>query len=175
MAPTYELISSQEITSSVSSVTFSNIPQTYTDLVFWASTRASVNVWYGSGFFRLNDSGQSSYNNRRLLGSDGSMSAPGDINFSANLWGYANGAPTTANFFSPVWLLIPNYRSSVNKTTGVENALLDPTGSHYILATIANKTHITGAITQVQFVDPTGGYGNTLQYSTFRLYGILKA
>ena len=174
MALTYELISSQEISSSVSTVTFDNIPQTYTDLVFWISARSSVtSAFYGGGTYRINDA-TSGYGNRRVI-TDGTMSAGGDLNQIANLWGFISTAQTTAYMFSPVWLFLPNYRSTLKKTTAAEWALTNPAGSQFLLGTIANESDVTTAITKVQFLDPFGGYLNTLQYSTFRLYGILKA
>jgi len=175
MALTYELISSQEIASSVSTVTFDNIPQTYTDLVFWISARASTtSAFYGGAAYRINDAA-SAYGNRRIITDAINVAADGDLNAISNIWGFISSATTTANFFSPVWLLLPNYTSSLKKTSATEWGLLDPGGPNLLLGTIANESDVTAAVTKVQFLDPFGGYGNTLQHSTFRLYGILKA
>lgn len=176
MANTFQLIESKNITSSVSSVAFTAIPQTYTDLVFYGSVRASTAVVYGSGFFQFNGV-SSGYDNRRMVAYDtDNVKSFLDSSYPAGLWGVANSSANIASLYTPFFLYIPNYAGTTQvKITGGEASYQNPSATNYFyLQTIANRCGSTGAITSVTFMDPTGGYGNTLQYSTFSLYGILK-
>lgn len=176
MANTYDLIETVNVTSSVSTVVFSNIPQTYTDLVLCGSARASTTVVYASGFFRFN-SQASGYDNRRMVAYylDNGKSFS-DSGFSGGVWGSAvQSSVNAANWFSPFWLYIPNYAGSQVKITGGDTSYQNTAiADTFYLQTTANRTGFTSAITSLTLLDATGGYGNTLQYSTFSLYGISK-
>lgn len=176
MANTYKLIETVNVTSSVPTVVFSNIPQTYTDLVLCGSARASTTVVYGSGFFRFNEL-TSGYDNRRMVAyaTDNGKSFS-DSGFSGGIWGSAvQSSVNAANWFSPFWLYIPNYAGSQVKITGGDTSYQNTAiADTFYLQTTANRTGLTSAITSLTLLDATGGYGNTLQYSTFSLYGISK-
>lgn len=177
MANTFQLIESKNIASSVSSVAFTAIPQTYTDLVFYGSVRCSTSSVYGTGFFQFNGV-TSGYSDRRMTAyATDNVKSNTDSSFPAALSGGSlNSAPNTASIFSPFFIYIPNYAGTTQvKISGGEASFQDPSTSPYFyLQTIANTCGSTGAITSVTFMDPFGAYGNTLQYSTFSLYGILK-
>jgi hypothetical protein len=54
MATTYELISSTVLPSNTSSITFSSIPQIYTDLILYISARSSDPAIYDQIDARIN-------------------------------------------------------------------------------------------------------------------------
>ncbi len=176
MATTYNLIHTENVASSVPTVVFSNIPATYTDLVLCGSIKASTAVVYGSGFFQFNGV-TSGYDNRRMVGYylDNGKSFS-DSNYPAALFATAQSSVNTANWFTPVWLYIPNYAgtSQVKITGGEASYQNSGISDKFYIQTIANRTGSTAAISSITIMDPTGGYGNTLQYSTLSLYGILK-
>ena len=74
MANTYTLIESQVLGSSAASVTFSAIPDTYTDLVFKFSVRSDRAATFDNIQARINADSGSNYS-RTLLSGDGSSAS----------------------------------------------------------------------------------------------------
>lgn len=72
-APTYVKIASQTLSSSAASVTFSNVPQGYTDLVLKVSY--SLTVANSSLFIRLNGDTSTNYSNTRMTGTGSAASS----------------------------------------------------------------------------------------------------
>jgi len=96
MAATYTPISSITLGSTVSSVTFSSIPQTYTDLILVGSvnTTAGLDYWY-----RLNSDTGANYSNTRLLGGGSTATS---FRAASSTLNYLNANTTTGqhNFVS---------------------------------------------------------------------------
>jgi hypothetical protein len=166
MATQYELISSVTVGSGGSaSVTFSSIPQTYTDLVL----KTSLNVDAGGPKLRFN--GSSSGYSERLLYGNASVAASASATDPYFEW--ALQAINISNMFASTDVYIPNYTSSNYKSISVDNvqeaniALL----SAYLLAGLWSNTAAVTSITALV------GSGGTIfnQYSTFYLYGISNA
>jgi hypothetical protein len=169
MANTYTLIEAKTITSAVGSITFTSIPQTYTDLKMSISARSSLGAITDTLQLRFN-SNSSNYSNKNIEG-DGSGV------YSYN-WGSAPtygaigdgvGDSSTSNTFSNGDLYIPNYTSANYKSfsadsVGENNAT---TARASFSATLWSDTSAITSIT-VNFKDG----GNLMQYSTFYLYGI---
>ena len=92
--------------TSVADITFSNIPQGYTDLKIVYSTR--VNVGGGqNGFYISLNSSTASFSAKQIQG-DGSSAASFSLTRFA---GYSNASGGTANTFSNGELYFPNYAS----------------------------------------------------------------
>ena len=152
----------------VSSVTLGSggtLPQTFTDLVVKVSARSS-STNPDLSWMRISLNGStSSFTYRKLYGNGtGAYSDTGqDI---------APIATTeTANTFGNDELYIPNYTSSNYKSLSI-----DGVGEANVTKTYTNLQAVlwsnTAAITSITL---TGAYNNFAQYSTFYLYGILKA
>lgn len=157
----------------VSSVTFSSIPATYTDLIIKASVRTNNNAVFDTAQVRFNSDSGTNYSRLFLLG-DGS--ATQTFRASANnayFPSYAfSGANATANTFSNTEFYIPNYRSANQKSISVDavsenNATAGYDGLH------AGLWSGTAAITSINIAPSSGTL--LLQYSTFTLYGISNA
>ena len=70
MAKSYTLIQAQTLTSSAASVTFSNIPQNFTDLVIKVSGRSNRAAAHDAAInLTFNDVGGTSYSDKFLRGS----------------------------------------------------------------------------------------------------------
>jgi len=169
MADTYTLISSQTLSGSASSVTFSSIPQTYTDLLLVASARTD------RSYFLLVDSilvqpnaSATGYTTRNLLGT-GSATQSNTDTAALQLSAGATTSNETANTFGNGSCYIPNYTGSAYKS-----ASLDGVGENNATEAWAGFTASlwsnTAAITSLKLL-PYGG-ANFVQYSTFYLYGI---
>ena len=168
MANTYTLIEAKTLVSDTASVSFTSIPQTYTDLQLLTSVRidrAGPSVNMGLRF----NSNSSDYTNLMVYG-DGTT--PGsNISTALDQFGYwyspANGA--TASTFSNQSVYIPNYANANHKSVSIdstsENNAAD-TNTVFFAGLWAN----TAAITTITLSNYQGS--NLRSGSTFYLYGI---
>ena len=162
----YNLITTTTVGSGgASAITFTSIPQTYTDLLILHSTRtnrANIGDWL---LFSFNGS-TASFTERDLYGSG---SAAGSSSSTPRYIAEIVGGNATASVFGNGVVYIPNYTSSNYKSysadaVGENNA----TASFQVL--IAGLWSNTAAITSITI---TPGSASTLsQYSSASLYGI---
>ena len=170
MPSTYTLISSNVLSSSAASVTFSAIPSTYTDLVLRYSVRTTAATEWSAPYINFNGVTTGTlYSGTELYGSGSTASSFRDANINPGVQSYyVNGATTTANTFTSVELYIPNYTAAQNKpmffTSGAEN---NSATSNWVQAT-ASLFRSTAAITSINFT--IGSAFDT--GSSFYLYGI---
>jgi len=149
-------------------ITFSSIPQTYTDLKIVLSGRSTQGNVYGGGALQFNADTASNYRFRRLRG-DGSITASDNSTSSAFIsnWDVA-GANATASVFSNIEFYIPNYTSANAKSVSIdyvgEN---NATEAH--MGIIAGLWTGTAAITSIKLYSAGG---NLVQYTTATLYGV---
>jgi hypothetical protein len=165
MPSTYTLISSNTVgAGGVSSITFSSIPATYTDLVLLMSLRqdgAGSNVRYAI------NGATTGYSESLLYGSGSVVGATTASTSYFNLV-YTNGSGETANLFGNLQTYIPNYAGSQLKPIGVESVYENnSTGATQALT--AQLWSNTAAITSITITPATT---NWIQYSTVYLYGI---
>jgi hypothetical protein len=147
-----------------SAITFSNIPQTYDDLLILISDRASRTAAVNDAIlFRCNNTAMTG---RRLFGSGSSPTSTADF-------GAINVAQdATANTFSSISFYLSNYSSS----TVTKSASFDAVGEND--ATLAYQTigaglfNSTSPVTQISLTQETGS--NFLQFSSASLYGIKR-
>jgi len=146
------------------SVTFSAIPQNYTDLVIKASSR--TNGTNGTYFVNFNGSNLGS-TALRLFAANG---VSGTSNSFANSYfDYGNLSSSTSNTFSNSELYIPNYTSNNFKSLSGDTVLED-NGTNWELFLTAGIKQNTNPITSITIAPVV----DTLiqQYSTFTLYGV---
>lgn len=170
MANTYELISSSTIGSGgASSIVFSNIPQTYTDLKVIYSCRtdnASVGQSMGVQF----NSTTSGYSWRVLYGNGSSATSTNSTSAGDMYIGEANGANATSNIFSNGEFYVANYATS-NVKVLIAEAVAENNGTSGFSFFATNLSGVTAAITSLT-IRPYSGGQTIQQYSTFQLYGI---
>ena len=148
-----------------SSIDFSSIPSTYTDLKLVLSTRSSNSSAYTALKILYNGS-SSSYTSKQLYG-DGSGAFS---NSYTDGWsGFVDAATATSNTFASSEIYIPNYAStSLQKTSSVDY-VQESNGTQALSGMLGRLWANTAAITSIAI---TLELGNFVQYSTASLYGI---
>ena len=171
MASTYTLISSNTLSTSASSVTFSSIPGTYTDLVLRVSGRTddTANPSNNIRFF-INGNTSAVYTFMRIL-SDGTTPTQYTAPIDTELY-FGNAVTTslsTSNTFGNAEIYIPSYTSSTEKPMGSMQATETNATAAY-MGTVAGLVQISSAITTIEVqTNPTKSF---ITGSSFYLYGI---
>lgn len=147
-----------------SSIDFTSIPSTYTDLVVKLSGRTNYSGIVDGAVVRFNnDTTSGNYTAKRLIGSG--SAATSDTN---NTGAFAVGNTATANTFSNCEVYIPNYVGSSYKSASIDNVAEANTATQY-MGLAAFLWSNTAAITSIKI---SGESGSFVQYSTATLYGI---
>lgn len=165
MPETMTLIATTSLGSSASTIDFTAIPQTYTDLVLFISLRSASTGGQDETAIKLNGS-SGNFTARRMMGlgtaTSAGTSASGLIGWTNNAYsGWANA-----------FLTIKNYTASTSKTYSCDWALENmSSGSAYDMSIggiWADNTAIT-SITIYNLYSGTYSAGSMVS-----LYGILK-
>lgn len=172
MALTYQAIATVTVGSGgASSVTFSNIPQTYTDLVLFMSARTNLNTSqrYSNMIIRPNGS-TTNLSDKNLFTIDGATVGSG-VDNNDLVAGQAANDSLTANTFGNSVCYIPNYTGSNNKSTSMDGVNENNATAAAVLF-FAGLWQNSAAITSLDILPLTGSGTSINQYSTFYLYGI---
>jgi hypothetical protein len=166
MANTFELIASSTVgAGGASSISFSSIASTYTDLILKVSCRTNSSLAYVDGMITFNSG--SSYSWRSLYGTGSGVSSSNGAD-QASGWGVQPGT-YTANTFGNVEFYIPNYAGSSQKSWSVDS-VNENNATQAWQFFHAGLWSGTSAITSISIADANGN--NFVQYSTAYLYGI---
>jgi len=167
-----QIIQHQELSSAQASITFSSIPQTFTDLVLIGSTRAS-DTGVRNITLRFNGDTSANYSFRMLFSFD-TGSPASDFNLGSTFirYFYSNGSNSTADTFSSWQLYAPNYTASTAKSVSYDHTTEQNGTSPMIQGISAGLWNNTTAINSITLAHETGA--NFAQYSSVSLYGILK-
>lgn len=119
MAQAYVPIQTYTLTSTASTIDFTNIPQNYTDLYIVLSGRSSRSAVNDVLYMKFNDS-TSGYSSKILEGNGASATSySGSSSAFTDIFGIP-AASSTASTFGSVSIYIPNYTSSNNKSISVD-------------------------------------------------------
>jgi hypothetical protein len=169
---TYTLISSNVLSSSAASVTFSSIPATYTDLVVRISARSTSVANQGDHFYlSFNGSTAASYSYVVLKVANGAIANGSGTGATLGIYEEqtVNRDGTTANTFSNAELYIPNYLVSQNKPSSFTGVVETNTASTaWGMSMGAALWSQTAAITSLTLT----GNNTFATGSSFYLYGI---
>lgn len=171
MANTFELINSYTVGAGGStSIDFSSIPSTYTDLCFKISVRITRSGYVGD-ILNISFNGTSTNESSRRL--EGAGSGSGTSASNSLLLAY-QGSTTdaTASTFGNGELYIPNYAGSTFKSAS-NDGVSENNGTTAYAGFAANLWSNTAAINQVTFTPDAGS--NFVQYSTIYCYGVKNA
>jgi hypothetical protein len=175
MANTFELISAYTASGTVSSIEFTSIPSTYTDLCLKMSLRTDRAAVPDQAKITFNGS-TSSYSGMIIFGTGSSVIS--ETNSAAGAGsGYLigeniNGATSTSSTFSNGEFYIPNYAGSTNKSISMDLVMENNATAGYQSLT-AGLWSNTSAITSIKLQSANGF--NFVQYSTAYLYGVSNA
>jgi hypothetical protein len=168
MPNTFELIASSTVgAGGASSIDFTSIPSTYTDLCLKIAARSDAASAYNDCYVQINGSA-SNYSTRSLNG-DGS-SASSNSNSGANTslrWSFIPGANATSSTFGNAEIYIPNYAGSANKSLSMDGVTENNGGAYMTLR--AGLWSDTSAINAVRLFIVSA---NFVQNSTAYLYGV---
>ena len=152
------------------SMTFSSIPSTYTDLVIKLSCRTN-NTGAGYRVVANINGSTANFTGRNIYGS-GSTTGSGTL--TTQLFGFVDGTTETANTFANNEIYFPNYASSNYKSISTDSVMENNATQAYSQLA-AGLWSNTAAITSINLGCETGGSDKFVEYSTATLYGISKS
>jgi hypothetical protein len=168
MATTFTKIASITVgLGGTSSIDFTSIPQTYTDLVLKTSVRTGRGTVNDALAVKLNSS-TTGYSSREVTYDNGNVPSYTDL-FGAGYNLNTQGNGTTSNTFSNQEIYIPNYTGSAHKSFSSES-VVENNGSDARVEIMASLWSNTSPITSIILSSYTGN--GLLQHSTATLYGI---
>lgn len=160
---TMKLIQTQVLGGSAAAITFSSIPQTYTDLFLKVSVR-STNADDGLFFKFNNTTASTSWRNFLGYGS-------GVLSQTGSGWLAGGGVRSgTASTFTNIDIYIPNYAGSTVKTASVNSTSEENSSTGYQFL-VANLWNDPAAINRIDLYLQGG---SLTQYSSVSLYGITR-
>jgi hypothetical protein len=165
---TYTPIASVTLSSAQSSVTFSGIPQTYTDLVLVANGRTSADGIYVN--LRLNNDTSNTLSATRLLG-NGSSASSSRATAQSLLTLTPNTAWDTTNP-GTIIVQIQNYSNTTTNKTMLVRGNIERPGVGGEVSAIVGMWASTAAVNRVDF---STGSSTFLAGTTFNLYGVANA
>lgn len=168
MALTFKLIASNTLSSDAISLNFSSIPQTYTDLVLYMSTRnvTAVEEWLQVGF---NDS-TSNYSDR-LLWNDENVLRTVSTGDAPPFAGSLAQSGSASNTWSNNCVYIYNYTASVGKSYLGMSAQANTSNVKQYWGFHNSRWADTSAITKIN-IKTRQTAAAISSGSTFYLYGI---
>jgi hypothetical protein len=167
MANTFELISSVTVgVLGTTSIDFTSIPSTYTDLCIKLSARSdrAANI---DDQFIIKPNGSTSSLTYIYVRGDGASASSGSLNRT-----YVPAASSTASTFGNAEIYIPNYAGATNKSMSVDSVEENNATTAY-MSMQAVLWSSTAAITSLNIAPVSGT--TFVQYSTAYLYGVKNA
>ena len=168
------------LSANTASVTFSSIPQGYTDLKVLISGRTTGTSGRGYIVFSFNSS-TGVYDRIWAAGFDGTQTTSARTTSETyGFFGTVSDANATASTFSNAQLYITNYTSNNLKSYTIDAVAENNSTGTYMLTLVAGSWDNTSALTSITFYavgdgslsSPTGSF---LTHSTFTLYGVKAA
>ena len=167
MPNTYTKIASVAVGSGgASTMDFTSIPATYTDLLVSISGRCTTSNSNG----KLSFNGSTTTFTSRILEADGSSAYSANRSDNLNLF-FIDASDQTANTFGSSYIYIPNYASGNNKSFSVD-AVTENNATGSYMRLVAGLWSTTSAITSISLMPQGTAFA---QYSTATLYGIVKS
>ncbi len=172
MPNTYTLIASSTVSSPTYTVTFSSIPQTYTDLKLVFSARSDYGSAGGSEVSIQLNSITTGYTSQMIYSNSGTSAtgAPASGNPFYTWGGGMVNAGSTASTFGSSELYIPNYTSSLSKSASTDS-VTENNGAP-IFMQMASHLSSNGAAVTSMTIYAWQSFINFVAGSTFYLYGI---
>jgi hypothetical protein len=172
MATTMRLIAKNVLGSDTASVTFSDIPGTFTDLLIAVSARSTQASANTTDLYAQFNGATTNYSMRRLYGTGSAVASDTASGSSTSLRvGNMTATSSTADTFGNAHIYIPNYAGSTNKSVSAESCS-ENNGTEALVMAFASLWSNTAAITSILLAPLSGSFKSG---SSFFLYGITKA
>jgi hypothetical protein len=172
MANTYRLITKQTVGSGgVSSVTFSSIPQTYTDLKILISAQNTGSGSDAANMFMTVNGITSSYSNRFVYGTATTAGSNANSNNLTDKTQVGNYPVVGSSAWGNTEVYIPNYTNNSVKSYSVDSIAEINSSTTYqnYLTLLAGYLPTSSAITTINLISISNLISEN---STFYLYGI---
>jgi hypothetical protein len=150
-----------------SSITFSSIPQTYTDLKVVVSSRSTHNNGQTWSDYEIRFNSSTSNRNDRFIYGNGASATFGTD--ASSIVARTSAAGQTTSVFGSTEFYIPNYTSSNNKSVSIDSVSENNNATSIQILT-AGLWSNTAAITQIDLVCMFSS--NFAEHTTATLYGI---
>lgn len=172
MPSSRRLIASNTLTGTAASVTFSNIPATFTDLILRISARTDQANPTATFLVRYNGSSAANYSATYLYTGGSTPTSYRDTNATSMEEGGATANTGTANTFGSTEIYIPNYAGTTNKPNSSFYVGENNSASVFLIGTAAGLRSVTDAITSIGLLTTSG---NFVSGSSFFLYGLVNS
>ena len=172
MPNTFELIASSTVgAGGTVNISFTSIPQTFTDLCLKLSTRSAGTGGNAVANLMVQFNGSFASFTGRGLGGNGSITYSSTYTLPNVI--LTDTTTATANTFSNSELYIPNYTGSNNKSFSVDNVIENNATASWVELD-AGLFETSSAVTSITILDYSIG-NNIAQHSTAYLYGVKNA
>lgn len=173
MAATYTLIASNVLSSATTTITFSSIPSTYTDLVLKFTARTNYPSQYVSPVIRFNGDTGNNYS-YTLASNNNNSKYTQTLGSTSNIAGgsYVVGSTATTSTFGSYEMYIPSYTVSQNKPVSGFAVAENNSATVFDLQVDAMLYSSTNAINSISISIPSYTFDTG---SSFYLYGIKNA
>jgi hypothetical protein len=168
MPTTYDSISTTTLSSGQTSITLSNIPATYTDLVLVVQGRTSTQSLVDCGWRANGDTGNNYSGTRFSAGSGGFGSDQSSNTNGANVVGIGLAQSVAMYYFM-------NYSNTTTFKTCLQKASVNISSTNQNVYTGVTLYRSTAAISSLEIYIPSGQSGNFVAGMTLSLYGIKAA
>jgi hypothetical protein len=152
-------------------ITFSAIPNTYTDLVVKVSSRSAAAGINDTISLQFNGDTGANYSRRQLYGTGSAAGSDSQSGMDRAQSAPTNGNGSTANTFSSTEFYISNYSGNTQKSISSESVQETNAATAY-MGLMANLWTGTAAVSSIKIFAQGG---NLLQYTTAYLYGVSNA
>jgi hypothetical protein len=173
MANTYKALQTVTVgAGGVASISFTGIPQTYTDLVISASVRDNSAFTAQTFAMRINGVSGTSYTWLRLQGNGATASSDAFVSQDAMVAGATNAATSTSNTFNNSSVYVPNYAGNINNKTVSFDSVSENNATTAFAQLNTGVFNNSSPVTSITLYSTSG---NLVQYSTATLYGVFNA
>lgn len=171
--PTYTQIGSAVTVGSggASSIDFTSIPSTYTDLILEVSARTADTGLVYDGL-KISFNGSTTGYSERMVYGTGSSALSASLATTSTRFHYGTTNAATSSTFGSAAIYIPNYNGSNNKSLS-SDSVSENNATAVITVLDAALWSNASAITSISISSNSGA--NFVQYTTAYLYGVSNA
>ena len=170
--PTFTLISSVTVgAGGASSIDFTSIPNTYTDLCLKVSAKSTTGGGDSSDGYNISFNGVTTNLSSRSLSAYGTTAYSGS-SASVISGGVLNGTGASTSIFNNDEIYVPNYANGAAKSVSIDYVNESNSASGNGLGLRAGLWNSTSVITRITLTPSSGSFA---QYSTAYLYGVSNA